>query len=284
MTKFSRFAPLAFAAIMTVSMSSCNDDDNNRTLPDGPNDQGSGVYPALDQVFPNGEVTSVGDMTITRDNTGRPTRITDATSIVDFTYAPVSRTTQYDMTMRVTNRYNTRDVETYYLQLNLFGYISYALEVDDDNDYETWEFEYNTDGQMTKMRRSDGDRETTTLTYANGDITAVETSSRKDRDRETVQYTDQTVLTPIDNLGNIMLFDKCFNVDLDELELAYYAGLLGKSTRHLPVLITETDARPEYETFTWTLNQAGKPTSLLITEYESNYSAGRPQPLINFTW
>lgn len=32
-----------------------------------------------------------------------------------------------------------------------------------------------------------------------------------------------------------MFFDTCFAIDLDEMDVAYWAGLLGKATKHLPI-------------------------------------------------
>lgn len=275
MKKFLRLASLGLAALAVVPIVSCSDDDDNR-LPDGPNHAGSGVLPSLDKVFPSGGVSKVGNMTITRNAEGRPTRIEDGTMTVDFSYVPVSRATEYDMTMRIVDSFEPGDVDTYYLQLDKNGYIRYAIEVDDDGDYETYEFEYNNDGQMTKVRRTDDGAELTTITYANGDITAVKTESRNEFEAYTVDYTDAANKTPVANRGNLMFFDECFSIGLGDLEIAYYAGLLGTSTRNLPLRRTEASSMTrEYETYDWVLDAAGKPTRLQVTDYDG---FGRPQP------
>lgn len=48
-----------------------------------------------------------------------------------------------------------------------------------------------------------------------------------------------------------MLFDPTLGIDMDEMEYAYYAGLLGKATKSLP---SSNEEDGETETFTWTLN------------------------------
>lgn len=66
-----------------------------------------------------------------------------------------------------------------------------------------------------------------------------------------------------------MLFDETFGIDMDEMIYAYYAGMLGTATKSLPVSysyttyesgITDTDI----ESFDWTLNASGLPTSLVM--------------------
>ncbi|MDE6377677.1 MAG: DUF4595 domain-containing protein, partial [Duncaniella sp.] len=79
----------------------------------------------------------------------------------------------------------------------------------------------------------------------------------------TIAYTDADNATPIANKGAIMFFDDCFGIDMDEFAPAYYAGLLGKATTHLPLSNVEDG---ETETFFWGLNEAGFPVSLVIRD------------------
>ena len=55
-----------------------------------------------------------------------------------------------------------------------------------------------------------------------------------------------------------MFFDDTFDIDIEELQYAYYAGLLGKATKHLPV--RSIDEKNEVSTFRWTLDSNGYPT------------------------
>ena len=61
--------------------------------------------------------------------------------------------------------------------------------------------------------------------------------------------------TTIENKNNLMLFDITFGIDMDEMKYAYWGGLLGKATKHLPSMITyiEDSYEEETETFEWTI-------------------------------
>lgn len=47
-----------------------------------------------------------------------------------------------------------------------------------------------------------------------------------------IEYTSETQANGLENKGCIMLFDKTIDIELDELDLAYYAGLLGHATKN----------------------------------------------------
>lgn len=86
-----------------------------------------------------------------------------------------------------------------------------------------------------------------------------------------VKYTSEENVSLIANKGCIMLFDQTFGVDMDEMKYAYYAGLLGKATKDLPIEITDkySDNDEVYiSKFNWTFNQSGLPTELDVTNDE----------------
>ena len=58
-----------------------------------------------------------------------------------------------------------------------------------------------------------------------------------------------------------MLFDTTLGIDMDEMQYAYFAGLLGKATKHLPVRLIDNEGQEE--TFTWRLSTSGYPTSMV---------------------
>ena len=64
--------------------------------------------------------------------------------------------------------------------------------------------------------------------------------------------------TPIENKGNVMLFDETLYIDLDQLGYAYYAGLLGKATRHLPVGYYSPEYGDGYS-YSWGIGEDGFP-------------------------
>lgn len=287
MNKLIKLASLGFAAL-AVSMSSCSDDDNN-----GPTIPTDKVNP--DKVFTQGVPAEVGNMAISKNSKGLVTKIVEyeygeAYKTTTFDYTPsssraVSVPASYDMTMNV-EWGNDPDGVDFYIRLNAQGYIEYAYEVDEDKEYgdtaEEWWFKYNANGQLIEMKRTEGDNEVTTITYdANGDITAI---ALKDDDgpqmTSAISYTDKGHTTPILNKGGIMLYDDSFRIDMDEMAPAYYAGLLGIATKHLPLSAeeTENDGYKYNYTYTWELNSNGLPEKFTATE--GNYT---DEPII-FKW
>lgn len=70
-----------------------------------------------------------------------------------------------------------------------------------------------------------------------------------------------------------MLFDNAFDVDMDEMEIAYYAGLLGKATKNLPMGSTYTGKEggstyTDEETYHWVFNADNLPIKFLAGDYE----------------
>ena len=67
--------------------------------------------------------------------------------------------------------------------------------------------------------------------------------------------------TPIENKGCLMMFDELLDVDMDEMIYAYYGGMLGTATKHLPLRMHAPyahDSFSDYD-FKWTLNSNGYP-------------------------
>ena len=103
----------------------------------------------------------------------------------------------------------------------------------------------------------------------------------------TIYYTTDEITTPIENKGCLMMFDSVLDVDMDEMIYAYYAGMLGTATKHLPVkrhyvsgYDSETGEAVDYDDlyFEWEWDSNGYPTKLRIEHNEywiENFS---------FTW
>lgn len=277
--KITKSLLASILAACCLAFTACSDDDDNNK----DSGVGSGVNP--EQVFTAGIPTQVGDLTITTGPDGRVTKIvedagTEDEYVYSFKYI-TSRTdvsVPYDVVMSV----NGKDggiVWVFYIGLNEQGFAKYAYQVYYGRSDE-WRFEYNENGQLSRMKRSEGDNEVTTITYdANGDIVKVDvTDDEHNNDSFTISYTNSAVTTALANKGAIMLFDDLFSIDMDEFGPAYYAGLLGKATAHLPVekvdsWIDDNGAtQSETTSFKWTLNDNGLPASLVESEngYDEN--------------
>ena len=107
-------------------------------------------------------------------------------------------------------------------------------------------FEYDADGHVTALKDDRNGRDYT-LTWTDGDLTKVSYVS----ERGNVSYYDYAYGSGLNSNG-IMMYYRMFSVDLDEVELIYYAGLLGKAPRHL--LASETSDEGNVTTYTWTDN------------------------------
>ena len=152
------------------------------------------------------------------------------------------------------------------LFLNKEGFVKHCDETeyhrDDLSQKETWDFTYNNNGQLLTMFRSEGN-ERTTIKYEAGNIVSTAEKAINGTRNKThkVYYTSQSVPSPIVNKGCIMLFDTTLGIDMDEMQYAYFAGLLGKATKHLPVRLVDNEG--EEESFAWHLNASGYPTSMV---------------------
>ena len=125
------------------------------------------------------------------------------------------------------------------------------------------------------MFRSEGN-ERTTIKYEAGNIVSTTEKAVNGTQNKThkVYYTSQSVPSPIVNKGCIMLFDTTLGIDMDEMQYAYFAGLLGKATKHLPVRLVGNEG--EEESFAWHLNASGYPTSM-VRSHAPNWTN-------TFTW
>lgn len=149
--------------------------------------------------------------------------------------------------------------ETYkcYLRLGENNFVEFCHEEAswyDDGEANTWSFSYNSDNQLLKVTRTDEDApEVQLATYVDGDITKV---SHGEYDLE-IAYTSSKITNPIENTDKIMFVDDGSGFDLDELSVAYFAGLFGKPTKHLPIACSDG----EYQsTCTWGFSADGKQT------------------------
>lgn len=277
---FKNLTKVSLAITLASSFVSCSDDDEN-ILTDG-----TDVAPAA-SVFTNGIPTSVNGATIALNDKKQVVEIKSTNETVTFEYGSFSRSTDYSVVMKVREGSESNYGSDFYLQLNKQGFITYAYQEEyDEGDTEfegEWWFEYNNAGQMTKFKHNDdGYAETYTLAYSNGDVTKVNYIDEDGETSEaTIGYVNDKHTSLIENKGCIMLFEDALGVDLDEMEIAYYAGLLGKATKNLPMRYTETyeshgSEYTETYDFNWTFNNQGLPTSFQIGDYEWNS--------IKFTW
>lgn len=266
---------LGMMAASLFCLSSCGDDD----APEISTDQNSGQKEeatsiGIKNVFEEGlPAQSSNYEKIEMDENGRVTMIKGHGETAIFNYSDATRASDpYDV--MITIKEDTTVTSVLYCQINKEGFIYEVLQKYSDGDTDTWRFEYE-NKYLTKMVRSEGDNEVTTITYnADHDITKVTIEDDdKNHSEYTIFYTDSTTAEPIANKACFMLFDDTYQVDMDEMYYAYFAGLLGKATAHLPIgyVSNRTDKYQKSLSFKWTINVKGLPTKLVAIDNVYGY-------------
>lgn len=282
MKKLSNFVwLLAIALGAAIALTACS---KNSDGPDGGEDKGK-VEVNPTKVFVNGMPKIVDGSVFTRDFKGRLSSIYNREENVLIAFAYTSSILGTKDVPNVVMTVTDGDERTVYnLFLNKDGFVKYCDEIDYEKKGNTpktttWNFEYNSDGQLIKAVESkDGVKTSSTIAYNDGDAVETVTMSEKDgkeTDHYRIYYTSKKVTSPIENRGCIMSFDVALGLDLDHLHGAYYAGMLGKATKHLPIYNMDKDN--DKTTFDWILNDNGFPTKIVVKDDE-----GREES--NFVW
>lgn len=250
------------ALLACVGMVSCGDDE-------------SFIVGKPSNIFSNVSPKIVGKYSIYYDEQGRVSMVTERGEYTFrkaiFDYSPADR--DCDVRIDIAEE-NYGEMICLHVSLNKNGYAEYVSEIEDNRIDEDWKFEYNSNGQLIKMVRSEGGSETTTVTYQEGDITKVVQESKFDdcSTSSTIEYGTEN----IENKGGVMLFDEMLCIDMDEMGFAYFAGLLGKPTSHLPQSNKSINYSSggykitTYKSFSWSLDANRLPVSVLIEEKYDN--------------
>ena len=273
MKKLSNFVwLLAIALGAAIALTACS---KNSDGPDGGEDKGK-VEVNPTKVFVNGMPKMVDGSVFTRDFKGRLSSIYNREENVLIAFAYTSSILGTKDVPNVVMTVTDADERTVYnLFLNKDGFVKYCDEIDYEKKGNTpktttWNFEYNSDGQLIKAVQSkDGVKTSSTIAYNDGDAVETVTMSEKDgkeTDHYRIYYTSKKVTSPIENRGCIMSFDVALGLDLDHLHGAYYAGMLGKATKHLPIYNMDKDN--DKTTFDWILNDNGFPTKIVVKDDE----------------
>lgn len=271
MQYINKFLAMGLVPLMGLSLSSCSDDDD-------PKEPGNTGEPTTENVFTEGLPANVDGAAFTTNEKGQLTKIVDGTSNITFEYGSFtpSRATNFTVLMKSRDTAYPDEGSDIYMEINKQGFVSYAYQVYlDDDDADEWWFEYNNDGQLTRLKRTESGDDFK-ITYTNGDITKVVQDDEDGDHREyTITYTNSEYKTTVANKGSLMLFDDFFQIDMDEMGIAYFAGLLGKSTKNLPMGYTKSNKYSDgttstgSESYNWTFNTNNLPTKFWIGDYVS---------------
>ena len=284
---FNKIIPVIVSMSLCLGFIACDDNDEN----DDSVNTSIVVNPA--KVFTGGLPKSVSGMSISQNKDGLVTSITtDEGEKAVFEYFPGTRAEASINSARITVTDEDGDITELNLQLNSDGYVEFCNSIDhagtpDANEF-TWKMKYDADSHLIEMRRSEGGGEITNITYKDGDVIKTSTRYTTDSDingdgvidsndewkyQATIDYVTTGVTVPIKNKGCQMMFDELLDVDMDEMIYAYYGGMLGKATKHLPLAghyTYDNSGNTTEQNFSWTLNDNGYPTELLIGSEEEN--------------
>ena len=276
MRKLFQLALMVTLTVGTTMMASCSKDNSDE--PEQKMVNGTDVNPR--NVFPLGLPKKISEIVLTLNEKGQLVQFSEPNSNdrATFEYKDVALGSTQAPQVILTET-DEPDKHVYELYLNRDGFVTHAKETHYSNDHiigkATWDFAYNADNQLKDVKCS-ADKKHIVLEYQNGNVVKTTTTTVvKPTEVTTITYATASI-RPIENKTGVMLFATTLDADLDNLEVAYYAGLLGKPSKNLPL---QSEKSGNKATFKWTLDGNGNPTVLNYSF--SNLSENFRFP---FTW
>lgn len=276
MRKLFQLALMVTLTVGTTMMASCSKDNSDE--PEQKMVNGTDVNPR--NVFPLGLPKKISEIVLTLNEKGQLVQFSEPKSNdrATFEYKDVALGSTQAPQVILTET-DEPDKYVYELYLNQDGFVTHAKETHYSNDHiigkATWDFAYNADNQLKDVKCS-ADKKHIVLEYQNGNVVKTTTTTvGKPTEVTTITYATASI-RPIENKTGVMLFATTLDADFDNLEVAYYAGLLGKPSKNLPL---QSEKSGDKATFKWTLDGNGNPTVL-------NYSfSNLPENFrFPFTW
>ena len=276
MRKLFQLALMVTLTVGTTMMASCSKDNSDE--PEQKMVNGTDVNPR--NVFPLGLPKKISEIVLTLNEKGQLVQFSEPKSNdrATFEYKDVALGSTQAPQVILTET-DEPDKYVYELYLNQDGFVTHAKETHYSNDHiigkATWDFAYNADNQLKDVKCS-ADKKHIVLEYQNGNVVKTTTTTvGKPTEVTTITYATASI-RPIENKTGVMLFATTLDADFDNLEVAYYAGLLGKPSKNLPL---QSEKSGNKATFKWTLDGNGNPTVLNYSF--SNLSENFRFP---FTW
>lgn len=276
MRKLFQLALMVTLTVGTTMMASCSKDNSDE--PEQKMVNGTDINPR--NVFPLGLPKKISEIVLTLNEKGQLVQFSQPKSNdrATFEYKDVALGSTQAPQVILTET-DEPDKYVYELYLNQDGFVTHAKETHYSNDHiagkATWDFAYNADNQLKDVKCS-ADKKHIVLEYQNGNVVKTTTTTvGKPTEVTTITYATASI-RPIENKTGVMLFATTLDADFDNLEVAYYAGLLGKPSKNLPL---QSEKSSDKATFKWTLDGNGNPTVLNYSF--SNLSENFRFP---FTW
>ena len=276
MRKLFQLALMVTLTVGTTMMASCSKDNSDE--PEQKMVNGTDVNPR--NVFPLGLPKKISQTVLTLNEKGQLIQLAEPNDDerITFEYKDVALGSTQAPQVILTET-DEPDKHVYELYLNRDGFVTHAKETHYRNDHiagkATWDFAYNADNQL-KDAKCSTDKKHIVLEYQNGNVVKTTTTAAgKPTEVTTITYATASI-RPIENKTGVMLFGATLDADFDNLEAAYYAGLLGKPSKNLPL---QSEKSGDKATSKWTLDSNGNPTAL-----DHSFSNSSENFRTSFTW
>ena len=276
MRKLFQLALMVTLTVGTTMMASCSKDNSDE--PEQKMVNGTDVNPR--NVFPLGLPKKISQTVLTLNEKGQLIQLAEPNDDerITFEYKDVALGSTQAPQVILTET-DEPDKHVYELYLNRDGFVTHAKETHYRNDHiagkATWDFAYNADNQLKDVKCST-DKKHIVLEYQNGNVVKTTTTAAgKPTEVTTITYATASTRR-IENKTGVMLFATTLDADLDYLEAAYYAGLLGKPSKNLPL---QSEKSGDKANLKWTLDSNGNPTAL-----NQSFSNSSENFRISFTW
>ena len=276
MRKLFQLALMVTLTAGIAMMASCSKDNSDE--PEQKMVNGTDVNPR--NVFPLGLPKKISENVLTLNEKGQLVQFAEPNSKdrATFEYKDVALGSTQAPQVILTET-DEPDKHVYELYLNRDGFVTHAKETHYSNDHiigkATWDFAYNADNQLKDVKCS-ADKKHIVLEYQNGNVVKTTTTTAGEPTEVTTITYATASIRPIENKTGVMLFGATLDADFDNLEVAYYAGLLGKPSKNLPL---QSEKSGDKATFKWTLDGNGNPTAL-----NHSFSNSSERFQISFTW
>ena len=289
MRKLFQLALMVTLTVGIAMMASCSKDNSDE--PEQKMVNGTDINPR--NVFPLGLPKKISEIVLTLNEKGQLVQFSEPNSNdrATFEYKDVALGSTQAPQVILTET-DEPDKHVYELYLNRDGFVTHAKETHYRNDHvthakethyrndhiigkATWDFAYNADNQLKDVKCS-ADKKHIVLEYQNGNVVKTTTTTvGKPTEVTTITYATASI-RPIENKTGVMLFATTLDADFDNLEAAYYAGLLGKPSKNLPL---QSEKSGNKATSKWTLDSNGNPTAL-----DHSFSNSSERFRTSFTW
>lgn len=276
MRKLFQLALMVTLTVGTTMMASCSKDNSDE--PEQKMVNGTDVNPR--NVFPLGLPKKISQTVLTLNEKGQLIQLAEPNDDerITFEYKDVALGSTQAPQVILTET-DEPDKHVYELYLNRDGFVTHAKETHYRNDHiagkATWDFAYNADNQL-KDAKCSTDKKHIVLEYQNGNVVKTTTTAAgKPTEVTTITYATAST-RPIENKTGVMFFAATLDADLDYIEAAYYAGLLGKPSKNLPL---QSEKSGDKVISKWTLDSNGNPTAL-----DHSFSNSSERFRTSFTW